>query len=142
MAKQRRRRRESGFTLLELLVVITILGLLATVVGTVALNYLGRAKSDTTKLQIDQISAGLDLFRLDVGRYPTQEEGLAALVERGAVSDRWNGPYLKKRENVNDAWGRPFNYRIPGQNGDFDIYSLGADNADGGDGENKDITSW
>lgn len=136
------RQGESGFTLLELLVVITILGLLTAVAGTVALNYLGRAKTDTTRLQIDQISAGLDLYRLDVGQYPSQEEGLMALIERSPDAAAWNGPYLKKRNSVNDAWGRPFLYRNPGQNGEVDIYSLGSDNAEGGEGESADVTSW
>ena len=133
---------QAGFTLLELLVVITILGLLATVAGTAAINYLGRARTDTTKLQIDQISAGLDLFRLDNARYPTKDEGLIALFEAPDGLARWQGPYLKKREAINDAWGNPFRYESPGQHGEVDIFSYGADNAEGGDGENSDVTSW
>ncbi len=129
-------------TLLELLVVITILGLLAATVGTVALNYLGRAKSETTQLRIDQISAGLDLYRLDVGRYPTEEEGLRALIEEPGNAEKWSGPYLKKAEALNDAWGTAFLYNSPGQHGEVDIYSLGADKADGGEDEDKDVTNW
>ena len=136
------RRRQSGLTLLELLVVITILGLLAAVIGTVAIDRLGKARSDTTRLQIDQISAGLDLYRLDVGRYPTEEEGLIALVEDPGDANGWSGPYLQKRQTIVDPWGRPFFYVNPGRNGEVDIYSLGADNAEGGDGENEDVKSW
>lgn len=129
-------------TLLELLVVITILSLLTVTVGTVALNYLGRAKSETSQLRIDQLNAGLELFYLDVGRYPTEEEGLAALVDAPANLDDWRGPYLKKREGLEDAWGTPFLYASPGQHGEVDIYSLGADKAEGGDGDDEDVTSW
>ncbi len=129
-------------TLLELLVVITVLGLLTAAVGTVALNYLGRAKTETTQLRIDQVSAGLDLFRLDMGRYPTEAEGLRALVEAPANAEKWQGPYLKKAEAIEDAWGSPFLYASPGQHGEVDIFSLGADKADGGEGENRDVTSW
>ncbi len=137
-----RDRGQAGFTLLELLVVITILGLLAVGVGTVAINYLGRARTDTTRLQIDQISAGLDLFRLDNARYPTKDEGLIALFEAPDGLPRWQGPYLKKREALQDPWGFPFRYESPGQHGEVDIYSYGADNAEGGDGENTDVTNW
>ncbi|MGF1631829.1 MAG: type II secretion system major pseudopilin GspG [Kiloniellaceae bacterium] len=138
----RRRRQQAGMTLLELLVVITVLGLLTAAVGTVALNYLGRAKTETTQLRIDQVSAGLDLFRLDMGRYPTEAEGLRALVEAPANAEKWQGPYLKKAEAIEDAWGSPFLYASPGQHGEVDIFSLGADKADGGEGENRDVTSW
>jgi general secretion pathway protein G len=138
----RRRRREAGMTLLELLVVITVLGLLTAAVGTVALNYLGRAKTETTQLRINQVEEGLDLFRLDSGRYPTDAEGLQALVQAPANAEKWQGPYLKKPEAIEDAWGNPFLYASPGQHGEVDIYSLGADQADGGDGEDQDVTSW
>ena len=136
------RRRQSGLTLLELLVVITILGLLAAVIGTVAIDRLGKARSDTTQLQIDQISAGLDLYRLDVGRYPTEEEGLIALIEDPGDANGWSGPYLQKRQTIVDPWGRPLFYVNPGRNGEVDIYSLGADNAEGGEGENEDVKNW
>jgi general secretion pathway protein G len=138
----RRRRRQAGMTLLELLVVITVLGLLTAAVGTVALNYLGRAKTETTQLRINQVESGLDLFRLDMGRYPTDAEGLQALVQAPANAEKWQGPYLKKAEAIEDAWGNPFLYSSPGQHGEVDIYSLGADQADGGDGEDQDVTSW
>jgi general secretion pathway protein G len=84
----------------------------------------------------------LDLFRLDVGRYPSQGEGLQSLVDRPAGLDRWKGPYVKKRESLVDPWGRAFLYRVPGQHGEYDLYTLGADNTPGGDGENQDIVSW
>ena len=141
--KQRRERfREAGFTLLELLVVITILGLLTAAVGTVALNYLDRARSDTAQLQVDQLQVGLDLFRLDVGRFPTEEEGLVSLIEQPGGNDKWNGPYIRKRDLLEDPWGRPFVYANPGRHGNVDVFSLGADNAEGGEDENQDITSW
>lgn len=134
---------EAGFTLLEVLIVLVILGLIAAVVaGPQLFKYLGTAKAEAAKIQIERIGAGLDLFRLDVGRYPSQAEGLRALVAQPAGVGGWNGPYLKRAEAVEDPWGRPFVYRLPGSHGDYDLYSLGADNAEGGDGENRDVTSW
>ena len=129
--------------MLELLVVITILGALAAVVGVVAINQLGRARSDTAKLQIDSISTGLELFYLDYGRYPTQDEGLTALIEAPGEAEKWRGPYLQKKEKaITDPWGRVYLYRSPGQHGKFDLYSLGADNTEGGEDEDSDVTSW
>ena len=134
------RARNAGFTLIELLVVLVILGLLAGLVGPKVVSYLGRGKSDTTKLQIEQIAAAFDLFLLDVGRYPTEEEGIAALVEEMPGMTNWRGPYLRKQEIPLDPWGNEYHYRFPGDKGDFDLYSLGADNAEGGEGENADIS--
>ena len=134
--------RERGFTLLELLIVIAILGLLAALAGPQLFSYLGRAKTDTTRLQISQLEASLDLFRLDVGRYPAQDEGLRALLDPIGSGERWNGPYLKKRQTLIDPWDQEFRYTFPGRHGEYDIYSLGADNAQGGDGENQDVTNW
>ena len=131
-----------GFTLIELLVVLVILGLLAGLVGPRVLKYLGTAKSDTAMLQIEEFSASLDLFHLEVGRFPTTEEGLAALVEQPAGVDDWQGPYLRKRTLPVDPWKRSYLYESPGQNGPFDIYSLGSDNAAGGEGEAADVVSW
>lgn len=128
-----------GFTLIELLVVLVILGLLAGLVGPKVVNYLSRGKTDTTRLQVEQIAAALDLFLLDVGRYPTEDEGIEALVEEQSAISNWRGPYLRKKEIPLDPWGRPYHYRYPGQDGDFDLYSLGADDAEGGEGENADI---
>ncbi len=131
-----------GFTLVELLVVMMILGLLASVVGPKVMKYVGDSKSKTARMQIEDLSASLDLFLLDNGRYPTTEEGLPALVVATQNLQTWNGPYLKKTVIPNDPWGRAYEYRAPGEHGAFDLYSLGADNAAGGDGESKDITSW
>jgi general secretion pathway protein G len=132
----------SGFTLIELLVVLMILGLLAGLVGPRVLKYMGGAKSDTARLQIEELGGGLDLFHLEVGRYPTTEEGLEALSKAPPGASNWNGPYLKKKDIPPDPWGRPYHYRSPGENGDYDLYSLGRDNANGGEGEDEDIVSW
>jgi general secretion pathway protein G len=131
-----------GFTLIELLVVLVILGLLAGLVGPRVLGYLGGAKTDTAQLQIEELGAGLDLFHLEVGRYPTTDEGIEALVEKPASVSVWNGPYLKKKRIPKDPWGNEFHYRMPGENGPYDLYSLGADNMDGGEGDNRDVVSW
>jgi len=131
-----------GFTLIELLVVLMILGLLAGLVGPRIMKYLGGAKSDTAQLQIEEFGASLDLFHLEVGRYPTTEEGLVALAARPAGINNWHGPYVKKKDIPTDPWGNNYAYRSPGENSDYDLYSLGRDNADGGDGEDLDIVSW
>ena len=135
-------RRARGFTLIELLVVLVILGLLAVLVGPQVIKYLGGANTKTAKLQIEDFSTALDAFRLDMGRYPTTSEGLQALVSQPAGATRWNGPYLRKNIVPKDPWGHDYQYRAPGQQGYFDLYSLGADNAEGGDGENQDVVSW
>jgi general secretion pathway protein G len=125
--------------LLELLIVIAILGMLA-VVGAVELTaYLGRAKSDTARLQVDQLVTALDLFRIDVGRLPTSEEGLKALVDTPSGAPRWRGPYLRKRDALADPWGRPFVYQRPGENREYDLVSYGADGKRGGTGEDQDV---
>lgn len=131
-----------GFTLVELLVVLVILGLLAGLVGPQVMRYLGSAKSDTARLQIEDFGSALDLFYLDVGRYPTTDEGLQALVQQPAGMERWNGPYLRRRQVPVDPWGNAYHYRSPGEHGLYDLYSLGANNAPGGEGENREITSW
>lgn len=131
-----------GFTLIELLVVLVVLGLLAGLVGPQVMKHLGESKVKTAKLQIEEISAALDMFRIDVDRYPTDDEKLAALVERPSGLDSWNGPYLRKSFVPKDPWGHEYRYRYPGENGEFDVYSLGADQQEGGSGENSDIVSW
>lgn len=131
-----------GFTLIELLVVLVILGLLAGLVGPRVIKYLGGAKSDSARLQIKELENSLELYRIDVGRYPTTEEGLQALVQKPAGAENWNGPYLKKSQVPKDPWGTDYGYRSPGDHGDFDIYSFGADHREGGEGESKDIVSW
>jgi general secretion pathway protein G len=134
--------RENGFTLIELLVVLVILGLLAGLVGPQVLRYLGGAKSDTARLQIEELGAGLDLYHLETGRYPTTEEGLNALVEQPVGVSKWNGPYLKKKTVPTDPWGNDYHYRSPGENGMYDLYSLGQDNMEGGEGDAADVVSW
>lgn len=137
-----RRRRSRGFTLVELLVVLVILGLLAVIAVPQVAKLLGGAERKTAAIQIDQLSSILDIYRLDVGRYPSNEDGLNALVERPAGVERWNGPYLRKAESLIDPWGNPYVYRYPGEHGEFDIYSLGSDGREGGEDNNADITSW
>ena len=139
---QKTKHGQRGFTLIELLVVLVILGLLAGLVGPQILRYLGSAKSDTAQLQIEELGAGLDLFHLEVGRYPTSDEGLSALVEEPTGVNNWNGPYLKKKTVPKDPWGNDYNYSSPGENSIYDLFSLGQDNMEGGEDENEDIVSW
>jgi general secretion pathway protein G len=136
---RRSRKGTAGFTLIELLVVLVILGLLAAFVAPQVLNYLGRAKTDAASVQIQNISSILDLYRLDTGRYP---ERLEDLVEQPADAPNWNGPYIQRRDGLIDPWGRPYEYRFPGQHGAYDLFTLGADGTPGGEGENRDVTSW
>lgn len=136
--------RMTGFTLIELLVVLLILGLIAGIAGPQVMSYLGDSKSKTAKLQIEEFGASLDLYKLDVGRYPEGTDGLQALViaPSAAGADRWRGPYLKKKTLPKDPWGNDYRYAAPGQHGPYDIVSLGADGKEGGQGEDADITSW
>ncbi|SDB74780.1 type II secretion system major pseudopilin GspG [Belnapia rosea] len=136
------REAQHGFALIELLVVLAILGMLAAVAAPQALRYLGSARHNAAKLQLQGLSSALDLFQLDVGRYPSREEGLAALVQRPTGQARWNGPYVRKTEQLQDPWQRPWHYRLPGEHGSYDLFSLGADDRPGGLGENRDVTSW
>lgn len=133
------RRRSLGFTLIELLVVLAILTLLAGLVGPRVLNQLGGAKSKTAGVQIADLEKGVDLFRLDVGRVPTNEEGLNALITKPGSANGWNGPYLKGGSVPLDPWGNAYRYNNAGPGGTVEILSLGADGAAGGDGENADI---
>lgn len=134
---RRHKRSQGGFTLIELLVVLAILTLLAGLVGPRVLSQLGGAKSKTAAVQIADIEKSLEIFKLDVGRFPTAEEGLNALVNKPDSAAGWNGPYLKGGL-PNDPWGKPYQYK-PGANGAVEILSLGADGAPGGDGENADV---
>jgi general secretion pathway protein G len=137
----RRWRDQRGFTLLELLVVLGILALLATFAAPQVLRYLGRAKSETAKLQINALSSAVELYALDNGGYPPQQVGLQGLMRSSAGATRWSGPYLKKAEGLVDPWGRPYQYRVPGRNGTFEIFTLGRDNAPGGTGEDQDVVN-
>ncbi len=134
--------KSAGFTLIELLVVLVILGMIAGLVGPQIMKQLGTAKFGTAKLQIEDLGAGLDLFYLDNGRYPSTQEGMNALVEKPSGFDNWNGPYLKKKKIPKDPWSNDYQYQSPGQNGEYDLYSYGADSQPGGNGKNKDINSW
>lgn len=134
--------RESGFTLIELLVVLAILGLLAAIATPQVVKYLGKAKADTARIEVKNIASALDLFYIDNGRYPTNQEGLKALVEGPSGLASWRGPYLKTKGEPLDPWGRPYQYRYPGQHSEYDLFSLGADNASGGTGDNEDIRNW
>lgn len=137
-----RRRPRNGFTLVELLVVLVIIGLLASIAAPQVIRYLGGAKVDTAKVQIERLSGILDLYRLEIGSYPDDDVGLRALVEAPPGVERWNGPYLDGDDALTDPWGNPYEYRFPGERGAFDLYSLGADGQQGGEGENADVTSW
>jgi general secretion pathway protein G len=139
---RRNRYREDGFTLVEILVVITIIGLIMGLVGPRVLNYLSESKVKAATIQIQSFTSALDLFYLDLGRYPTTSEGLAALVQRPAGSTSWNGPYLKNSSVPNDPWGHPYKYRSPSEHGPFEIISLGSDGKEGGTGTAADIKSW
>lgn len=137
-----RLRDERGFTLLELLVVLAIMGMLAAIIAPTVIKYLGTSRTKTAKVQIENVMQGLELFRVDVGRYPTQQEGLPALVNSAPTAPNWNGPYLKQLSALQDPWGNPYFYQIPGQHGEVDVYSLGSDKAPGGTGEAQDVGSW
>lgn len=132
---------QRGMTLIEILVVLVLIGI---VLGIVGGNFIGRgekAKADAAKIEIGQIGQALDLYKLEIGRYPSSSEGLQALVTAPAGAANWNGPYWKKAQIPKDPWGNEYRYTSPGQKGAYDILSLGADGKEGGEGANKDITS-
>ena len=136
------RGRQAGFTLIEIMVVMVIIGLLMALVGPNLIGRSEKAKSQAAAMQIERLGTVLDTFRLDVGRYPTTQEGLQVLVQRPMGVDRWDGPYINKGI-PKDPWDRPYIYRSPGEAGrPYDLYSLGADGAPGGTDNNRDITSW
>ena len=137
-----RQRTESGFTLLELLVVLGIIAMLAGIVGPQVMKHMGESKIKAAKVQIEDLSSTLDMYKLDVGSYPTSDEGLNALIESPDSTRRWNGPYLRKSKIPLDPWQNEYHYASPGEHGKFDLYSLGADGKEGGEGEDQDLTSW
>lgn len=133
---------QRGLTMIEIMVVMIIIGLLAALVAPRMFGKLEKARTNAAYAQIELFGTALDSLRLDVGRYPTTSEGLEGLLSTISGSDEWNGPYLRKNEIPPDPWGNPYVYASPGNHGDYDLFSLGADNAEGGEGENIDIVSW
>ena len=141
MKKEKVKRQERGFTLMEILVVVIIIGLLAALVGPRLFGKVGLAKQKAAKAQIELFGTALDMFRLDIGRYPTTEEGLKALREKPSGVETWRGPYISKEIPI-DPWGKPYVYKCPGEHGDYDLISYGLDGAEGGEGENQDVVNW
>lgn len=137
-----RSQHDAGFTLLELLVVLGILALIATIATPQVMGYLGRARTETARAQISAITTALELYALDNAGYPSQARGLQALVQPQPDVPTWRGPYLKKATGLVDPWGRPYVYRQPGRNAAAEVFTLGRDNAPGGQGEDQDLTSW
>ncbi len=131
-----------GITLIELLVVLALIAIIGAFAVPALMERFEKSKVEAAGIQIDKLGAILDIYRLDVGRYPRSDEGLQALVAQPAGVDRWAGPYLKNVDALTDPWGNPYQYRSPGENGEYDLYSLGADGTEGGDGNDADVTSW
>jgi general secretion pathway protein G len=134
-----RNRTNNGFTLLELMVVLLILALIATIAAPQVTKHLRKAKLETAKIQVDALSAAVDSFNIDNGRFPTNDEALKALVEKPAGLPSWDGPYIKKKESLVDPWGEPYRYRSPGSSREYDVYSLGSDRKEGGEGDAIDV---
>ncbi|MBL0732370.1 MAG: type II secretion system major pseudopilin GspG [Desulfosarcina sp.] len=132
---------KKGFTLIEILIVMVILGLLAALVGPKMFGKVGKSRQKAAKAQISLFETSLDTFRLDMGRYPTSDEGLEALRSKPADSEKWDGPYIPKKVPL-DPWGNPYEYQLPGENGEYDLTSFGADGTADGEDENKDIVNW
>ncbi len=138
---ERQWRDEDGYTLLEILVVLAIIALVMGLVGPRVLSYLSDSKVKAAKIQISNLSAALDLYYLDIGTYPNASQGLQALVQKPQGASNWNGPYLKSNSVPADPWGKPFLYRVPGEQGVYMILSLGADGQEGGSGADADIAN-
>src|SRR4030067_2597489 len=139
--KDHDRRSERGFKLIEIMIVIIIIGLMAGLVAPRLMDKLTQAQHKAAKAQVAVFGIALDAFRLDVGRYPTTEEGLKVLREKPPGVEMWKGPYLSK-EVALDPWGKPYIYKSPGEHGDYDLLSFGLDGVEGGEGENQDVMSW
>lgn len=131
-----------GFTLLELLVVLVVMGMLAAIVTPQVMTMLSGAKTSAVGLQVETLTTALNYYQLDVGTYPSQEQGLDALWQKPKDVENWKGPYIRKKQHLLDPWGRRFLYKNPGQHSRFDIYSLGADGKDGGSGDDADVGNW
>ncbi|MEK7804611.1 MAG: type II secretion system major pseudopilin GspG [Planctomycetota bacterium] len=131
-----------GFTLLELLIVMIIIGLLAALIGPKMIGRVGESRQTVAKQQIEGFSSALEMYKLDTAKYPTQEQGLEALIAQPQGIINWKGSYLKKKLIPKDPWGNNYIYTYPGEHGDYDIISYGADGKSGGDGEEKDVLSW
>ncbi len=142
MKKNQRQKNNYGFTLIELLIVMVIIGLLAAFIVPKLIGRVGESKQTATKAQIELLSTALDMYKLDTGKYPTQESGLKALIEKSDEIENWKGPYLQKNIIPKDPWGAEYVYKFPGEHGDYDIISYGADGNDGGTGDDADIVSW
>ena len=138
----RANRRRAGFSLIEMLVVLVIIGLIMSLVGPRVLNYLTDARSKAARLQIESLGNSLDLFFVDVNRYPNTQQGLTALVKRPPGIESWNGPYLKGNAIPKDPWGNSYVYRSPGAHGPYDLMSYGSDEREGGEGAAADVTNW
>ena len=142
MSRTSRRGGGRGFTLLELMVVLLILALLATIATPQVMKHFAKAKGETARIQVTALASSVEFFHLDLGRYPTQDEGLKTLVVAPATAPKWDGPYVKQADSLTDPWGRPYLYRFPGLHGAFDVYTLGSDGQDGGSGDARDVGNW
>ncbi|TWB39012.1 type II secretion system protein G (GspG) [Nitrospirillum pindoramense] len=139
---QRPREGQSGFTLVEVLVVLVIIGLLGLLVAPNLVGRLGKAKGEAAQAQINTLVSAVDLFYVDMGRYPNNDEGLEALMTAPGSDANWRGPYLRKRQALIDPWGNPYRYKVPGAHGAYDLFSYGSDNKEGGEGDAHDVTNW
>ena len=135
-------KKQNGFTLLELLVVLAIIAMMAGIVGPQVMKHLGESKNKAAKIQIEELMAALDMYKLDIGQYPNTKEGLKALIRPQPNNKVWNGPYLRKPNVPLDPWQHEYIYIFPGKHGKFDLYSMGADGVEGGEGEDRDVVGW
>ena len=139
---RRRVRGRSGFTLLELLVVLVVMGLVSAIVAPQVMSLLSGAKSKSAALQIEALTHAISFYQLDTGDIPQGAPGLEALLKAPKEAVRWRGPYVRKRQSLTDPWGRPYQYRVPGLHGPYDLFTLGADGKEGGTGDDADVGNW